>query len=131
MNMEIIYSKVLESVDFQEIVQRTREVLQRNHFGILSEIDVSATLKKKMNVDFDEYCILGACNPPFAYDVLSKDKDFGVFLPCNVVVYRNDKQTICVGAVNPFAALKAIDKSSIENVATNIRGMLQKVIDEI
>src|SRR5512135_3125150 len=86
------YKRML-SLDYDDAVKRVKEELQKEGFGILTEIDVQATIKKKLGLDFDRYVILGACNPPFAHQALLAERDIGVMMPCNVVVYEQDGKT--------------------------------------
>ena len=90
--MEYGYKKKVQA-SFEEVLQKTREELPKEGFGVLTEIDVKATLKKKLDADFDNYIILGTCNPPFAYQALQAEKDIGLLLPCNVIVYEDNKET--------------------------------------
>ena len=91
-------------VSFEKAVERTREELQKEGFGVLTEIDVRATLKKKLDIDYDNYIILGACNPPFAYQALQVEKDIGLLLPCNVIVYEQEGE-VFVSAIVPTVAM--------------------------
>jgi uncharacterized protein (DUF302 family) len=104
--------------------------LQKKGFGVLTEIDVKATIKKKLDIDFDNYIILGACNPPFAYKALQAEKEIGLMLPCNVIVYSNDGKTI-VSAILPTEAMKSIGNSSLDEIAKIIEQKLKKVVDSI
>lgn len=115
---------------FKEAVEKVGMELAKEGFGILTEIDVRESLKKKLNVDYDRYLILGACNPPFAYQALQADKDIGLLLPCNVIVYE-DKGATFVAAVLPTVAMGMIDNSQLKNVAVTVEAKLKKVIDNI
>ncbi|MBC7511250.1 MAG: DUF302 domain-containing protein, partial [Ferruginibacter sp.] len=102
---------------------------QSRGFGILTEIDIEATLKKKLNVDFYNYKILGACNPPFAYKALLVEDKIGTMLPCNVIVQEKVAGQVEVSAVDPAASMQAIDNKDLQDIATEIRDRLQKVIE--
>lgn len=115
---------------YEETISRTREELQKEGFGVLTEIDVKATLKKKLDVDFDNYVILGACNPPFAYQALQAEKDIGLLLPCNVIVYESDGKTY-VSAILPTVAMNMVENPGLENIAIEVEKKLKKVIDSI
>ena len=115
---------------FAEVLQKTREELAKEGFGILTEIDVKATLKKKLNVDFDNYVILGACNPPFAYQALQAERDIGLLLPCNVIVYEADG-AVYVSAIVPTVAMSMVDNDSLSDIAIQVEMKLKKVVDSI
>jgi uncharacterized protein (DUF302 family) len=115
---------------YEETVTKTKEELQKEGFGVLTEIDVKATLKKKLDVDFDKYIILGACNPPFAYQALQTEKDIGLLLPCNVIVYEADEK-IYVSAIVPTVAMNMVENPGLENIAVEVENKLKKVIDSI
>lgn len=115
---------------FDEAVKRTREELAREGFGILTEIDVKSTLKKKIDVDFDNYMILGACNPPSAYKALQAEREIGLFLPCNVLVYENEGD-VFVSAILPTVAMGFIDNEPLAKIAIEIEKKLVSVIDRI
>ena len=100
-------------------------------FGVLTEIDVKATLKKKLDVDFRNYRILGACNPPFAYQALQAEAQIGLMLPCNVVVQENENGRTIVSAIDPLASMQAVENESLGEVAEQVRAKLQKVIESI
>jgi uncharacterized protein (DUF302 family) len=117
---------------YEAAVERTREALAAEGFGILSEIDVAATLKKKLDVDFRPYIILGACNPPLAYKALSAERDIGLLLPCNVVVYAADDPGESVVAVmDPVAALALTGNEEIGPLATEVRSRLERALGAI
>ena len=116
---------------YEEAVERTREALGTEGFGVLTEIDVKATLKKKLGVDFRPYIILGACNPPLAHQALSAG-DIGLLLPCNVIVYANDDgKTSTVSAIDPVAQLTIADTEAVEPIARDVKGRLKSVLDRI
>jgi uncharacterized protein (DUF302 family) len=114
---------------YDETVARTKEALAAQGFGVLSEIDVAATLKKKLDVDFRPYVILGACNPPLAYKALTAERDIGLLLPCNVVVYAtDDPEESVVAVMDPVEALALTGNERIRPLATEVRGRLEKVL---
>ena len=118
-------------MSFDEAVERTTKVLADKGFGVLTQIDVSATLKKKIDVDFRPYLILGACNPGYAYKALQMENKIGTMLPCNVIVQQNEAGKIEVSAVDPAASMQAIDNIGLGDIAGTIRGLLQDVINEL
>lgn len=122
------YKKQIKT-SFAEAVKRTREELAKEGFGVLTEIDVRATLKKKLNADYDNYIILGACNPPFAHKALQAEKDIGLLLPCNVIVYE-DAGKVFVSAILPTVAMGMIDNQSLAEIAETVEEKLKKAVDE-
>lgn len=117
------------ALDYDRAVERTREELAREGFGILSEIDVAATLKKKLDVDFRPYVILGACNPPLAHRALMAERDLGLLLPCNVIVYAGDRAgESVVAAMDPVQALALTGNDSIRPIAEDVRERLERVL---
>jgi len=127
--MEYGYKREV-SLGYEEAVKRTREELQKEGFGIMTEIDVKATLKKKLNVDFDNYIILGACNPPFAYQALQAERDIGLLMPCNLIVYETGGKTF-VAAVLPTASMSKVDNKKLEALAPQVEAKLKKVVDSV
>ncbi len=119
------------NVGYDEAVEKAREALAKEGFGILTEIDVKATLKKKLDKDFRRYIILGACNPPFAYKALTVETEIGLLMPCNVIVYENDDGTATVSAIDPVVAMGMIDNSALALIAKEVREKMEKVINEI
>jgi len=117
------------ALPYEQAVQRTREALATEGFGVLTEIDVRATLEKKLGVDFRPYVILGACNPPLAHRALTAERDIGLLLPCNVVVYAGDApETSVVAAMDPVAALSLTGNDDIRPLATEVRSRLERAI---
>lgn len=102
---------------FEQALGRTREALASEGFGVLTEIDVAGTLKKKLDVEFRPYVILGACNPPLAHRALSAELDIGLLLPCNVIVYEREAGTSTVAAMAPMAAMALVDNRDVMEVA--------------
>ena len=128
--MSYYLSKIL-AVSFDEAVNLAIEALKKEGFGILTEIDVSATLKKKINVDFPNYRILGACNPALAYEALKLENKVGTMLPCNVVVRDAGNVQIEVAAIDPVASMEAIENSALKQAAAQVRAKLKNVIAEL
>jgi len=128
--MGYYFHRILDTT-FDEAIARVTEELKKEGFGILSEIDVQQALKKKLNVDFKKYTILGACNPPFAYQALQIEEMIGTMLPCNVIVFENDKGQVEVAAVDPVASMQAIKNPQLQEVADQVQGKLKKVIDSL
>ena len=118
------------NASFEEALQRTKEELQKEGFGVLTEIDVKATLKKKLDVDYGNYLILGACNPMFAYQALQAEKDIGLLLPCNVIVYEHEGKPI-VSAILPTVAMSMVENEKLRSIALQVEQKLKKVIDSI
>ena len=116
---------------YEETVSRVIDALKEAGFGVLTEIDVKATLKTKLNVDFRKYVILGACNPPYAHKVLQADLDVGLLLPCNAVVYETDDNKSHVSAINPISALKVIENEKLKEIAAEVSEKLKKVIEKV
>lgn len=113
---------------FQEALDRTRSALAQEGFGVLTEIDVRATLHKKLGVaDFPPYVILGACNPPLAYRALQAEFDLGLLLPCNVVVYEQNGQ-VTVAAVEPRTMMEVVHNPAVEEIAGEVRARLERVL---
>lgn len=128
--MSYYLSKLL-TVSFDEAVNRATEALKKEGFGILTEIDVSATLKRKINVDFPSYRILGACNPALAYEALKLENKVGTMLPCNVVVRDAGNGQTEVAVIDPVASMQAIDNPALKLAAAQVRTKLKKVIEDL
>jgi uncharacterized protein (DUF302 family) len=120
------------SLDYAAAVQRVREELSKEGFGVLTEIDVQKTLKEKLDVGFRPYVILGACNPPLAHQALSAEREIGLLLPCNIIVYAGDKKgTSTVAAIDPVLQLERVHQPELKPVATNVRARLERVLQRV
>ena len=128
--MSYYFSKTL-NVSFDEAVARVTEELKKEGFGILTDIDVQATLKKKLNADFRKYRILGACNPPFAYQALQAEDKIGLMLPCNVIVQELSEGKVEVAAIDPITSMQAINNPLLGSVAQQVHAKLKKVIENL
>jgi len=117
--------------NFEDIVQKTKEALKKEGFGVLTDIDVTSTLKKKLDVDFKKYRILGACNPPFAFKALQAEDKIGTMLPCNVIVQEIADGEIEVAAIDPIASMQAINNPDLKGIAVQIQEKLKKVINNL
>lgn len=127
--MAYYFSKILD-MPFGEAIGKVTETLKKEGFGILTEIDVRDALKKKLDVDFRNYRILGACNPPFAYEALQKEDKIGTMLPCNVVVQEKDG-SVEVAAIDPVASMQAVENPALQDVAEQVRAKLKKVVESL
>ncbi len=128
--MNYYFSKTLTS-SFDDAVLKVTEALKQEGFGVLTEIDVKATLKKKLDVDFKNYKILGACNPSFAYKALQAEDKIGSMLPCNVTVIEQSDGKIEIAAVDPIASMQAVQNESLAGIASEVHNKLKKVIDSL
>lgn len=127
--MAYYFSRKLEA-GFDEAVSRVTEALKSQGFGILTEIDVGATLKQKLDVDFRPYRILGACNPPFAYKALQAEDKIGTMLPCNVIVQATDDRRVEIAAIDPAASMQAVDNPALAAIARTIGEKLNTAVQE-
>jgi uncharacterized protein (DUF302 family) len=118
--------RVRLEVPYEEAVERVTAALKEEGFGVLTEIDVKATMKKKLDADFRKYAILGACNPPLAHKALSTELEIGLLLPCNVIVYEEDGGSV-VSIVDPISMLGVVDSPELEPVANEARARLERV----
>jgi len=119
------------ALSFEETIARVTDELKKEGFGILTEIDVTSTLKKKLDVDFRPYRILGACNPPFAHKALTAESHIGIYLPCNVIVQDIGDGNIEVAAVDPLVAMSRVENSDLEPVAKEVQEKLKRVIEAL
>jgi uncharacterized protein (DUF302 family) len=116
---------------FEEVIEKVTEALKEEGFGILTEIDIKETLKKKLDVDFKKYKILGACNPPYAHKALQAEDKIGTMLPCNVIVQEKGEGVIEVAAINPMVSMQAVKNEKLNNVANEISSMLENVVEKL
>ena len=129
--MAYYFNKTVSS-DFEQTIENVTAKLKEKEFGVLTEIDVQATLKKKLDVDFYKYKILGACNPHFAYQALQEEDKVGAMLPCNVIVQqKSESDPVEVSAVDPIASMSAIKNEKLAGVAGEVRELLKQVINEL
>ncbi len=126
--MNYYFSKKL-TTNFEDAIEKVTAALKEEGFGILTEIDVKATMKKKLDVDFPPYRILGACNAPFAYQALQAEDKIGTMLPCNVIVRQTGKNEVEIAAVDPIASMQAVENEKLGEIAVQVRSKLQKVIE--
>jgi uncharacterized protein (DUF302 family) len=125
------FSKTLKEKSFEKAIEQVTQELKNEGFGVLTEIDIAQTLRKKLDVDFKKYTILGACNPSFAYKALTHEDKIGVFLPCNVVVEENDHREIEVSAVDPVASMMAVKNENLSAIAQEVQQKLKNVIEKL
>ena len=128
--MTYYFTKTLD-LSFDEAIIRVTDELKKEGFGVLTEIDVKATLKKKLDVDFGNYRILGACNPPFAYKALQAEPQIGLMLPCNVIVKEDENGQTTVSAIDPLMSMQAVENETLGEVAGQVKAKLQKVIESV
>ena len=124
------FSKIV-NLSYEQALEKVTQELKKEGFGIITEIDVKATMKKKLDVDYRPYKILGACNPKFAHQALEAEEQIGLMLPCNVIVYENKNGKTVVTAVNPAAAMGSIENPKLKEVAKSVEAKLRKVIENI
>lgn len=128
--MSHYFSRRVEG-SFDEVEKRTRAALKKEGFGILTEIDVKKTLKRKLDVDFRRYLILGACNPPFAYKVLLAEDKIGTMLPCNVIIQEKETGEVEVAAIDPIASMQAVQNPSLGEVANQVSEKLRGAVENL
>jgi len=128
-NMQYGFSKSTD-LTYERAVEKVTEELKKEGFGVLTTIDVRETLKKKLDVDFKKYIILGACNPPFAHKALEAEEQIGLLLPCNVIVYENEGKSV-VAAFDPMMMTKVLDNPKIQPIADEIQQRLKRVIERM
>jgi uncharacterized protein (DUF302 family) len=129
-DMNYYFSKIVDT-NFDDTIDKVTEELKKEGFGVLTEIDVKATFKKKLDLDFRKYRILGACNPHFAHEAILAEPNIGTMLPCNVIVQELENGKVEVSAVNPVASMMAIKNDKLGPVAEQVRDNLKKVIDSL
>lgn len=128
--MSYYFGTTIEA-SFDDAVDKVREALKQEGFGILTDIDVKAALKEKLGVDFHNYRILGACNPPYAYKALQAENKIGAMLPCNVVVQEKEKGRIEIAAVDPVSSMLAVKNEALKEIAEQIQEKLKTVIESL
>jgi len=128
--MNYYFNKTINGT-FEEVIEKVTQGLKEEGFGILTEIDVTETLKKKLDIDFKKYRILGAYNPPYAHKALQAEDKIGTMLPCNVIVQEIEAGVIEVAAVNPMASIQAVENEKLNDVASEITSMLENVIEKL
>ncbi len=129
--MSYYISTTLKNTTFKEAIDKTTAALKEEGFGVLTEIDIKATLKKKLDADFYNYTILGACNPQMAHQALQAENKIGTMLPCNVIVQEREPGTVEVSAVDPAASMMAVENDSLAEIAKDVQKKLTKVIKSI
>ncbi len=129
--MDYYFLTQLKNSSFANALLKTKEALQREGFGVLTEIDMKATLKNKLDVDFHNYKILGACNPSLAYEALKAEDKIGTMLPCNVILQEKEQNFIEIAAVDPAASMKAVNNEALIKIAETVREKLRTVIENI
>ncbi|HHD83237.1 MAG TPA: DUF302 domain-containing protein [Bacteroidetes bacterium] len=129
--MKYYLNTTITGVSFDDAIDRVSEALKKEGFGVLTDIDIKATMKKKLDVDLNEYRILGACNPGYAYKALQEENKIGTMLPCNVIVQENNDGIIEISAVDPIASMQAVENENLGSLAIGIKNKLQKVIDSL
>ena len=128
--MSYYFSRLVD-LGFDEAIEKVKEELKKEGFGVLTEIDVKATLKKKLDVDFRNYRILGACNPAFAYKALQNERMIGAMLPCNVIVQEAEGGKTEVAAIDPLASMQAVENPALGEIAEEVRSKLKAVVDSV
>ena len=129
--MEYTFNKTLKGISYEDALIKVTDELKKEGFGIITEIDVKETFKKKLDLDFRKYKILGACNPGFAHKAIETESRIGVFLPCNVIVQELETGEIEVSAVDPEASMSSVDNPNLGIIASEVRDNLKKVIDSL
>lgn len=128
--MSYYFSKTL-NMNFDDAIRHVTEELKKEGFGVLTDIDVKETLKKKLNVDFQKYRILGACNPPFAYQALQAEDKIGTMLPCNVIVQERSDGKVEVSAIDPVASMMAVKNEKLLGIAKQVQEKLRRVVENL
>lgn len=128
--MNYYFNKTVEG-NFEDVIDKVSKELEKEGFGVLTDIDLKATFKKKLDIDFKNYRILGACNAPYAHKALSAEDKVGTMLPCNVIVQQLKDNSVEIAAVNPLASMQAINNSELKEIAEEITEKLKKVINNI
>ncbi|MGA2298420.1 MAG: DUF302 domain-containing protein [FCB group bacterium] len=128
--MSYYFNKILNT-DFDDAINRVTEALTKEGFGILTEIDVKATMKKKLDVDFRKYRILGACSPTHAFRALTAEDKIGTMLPCSVIVQELGENMVEAAAIDPVASMKAVQNSSLDPIALEVQSKLKRAIESL
>ena len=128
--MKYYFNKTLD-ISFDEAIERVTEELKKEGFGILTDIDVQNTLKKKLDVSFRKYRILGACNPQFAYKALQNESRIGTMLPCNVIVQETEGGDVEVSAIDPISSMQAVQNPALEGIANQVQAKLKSVVESL
>lgn len=128
--MNYYYNRKIKG-DFEEIMEKVKKELEKEGFGVLTEINVNETFKKKLDVDFRRYHILGACNAPYAYKAIGTEDKIGTMLPCNVILQQITDDEVEVAAVNPKASMQSVENNELSGIADEIAEKLQKVVQNI
>ena len=129
--MNYYFTTTLRNLSFSEAISKVKEELKKEGFGVLTEIDIKSTMKSKLDVDFYNYTILGACNPPFAYKALQAEDKIGTMLPCNVIVQEKENGVIEISAVDPAASMSSVANEDLNSIAGEVRDTLQRVISNL
>ncbi|NND79750.1 MAG: DUF302 domain-containing protein [Maribacter sp.] len=129
--MEYYFNKILKNLTFDKVVDKTTQALKEEGFGILTEIDIKTTLKNKLDVDFPNYKILGACNPAFAHKALLAENKIGTMLPCNVIVRETKDGSIEVAAVDPITSMMGVKNEDLGTIAEEVQTKLKKAVDSL
>ncbi len=125
------YYNTIVNGSFKDIEDKVVELLKKEGFGVLTQIDMQQTLKEKLNVDFKKYKILGACNPPFAYKALQAEDKIGTMLPCNIIIQELSPNNIEVSAINPLISMEAVSNETLKIIAQEVTAKLENVINNI
>lgn len=129
--MDYTFNKTIKGITFDDAVSKTTDELKKEGFGIITEINVKDTFKNKLDVNFRNYKILGACNPGFAFKAIEAESRIGAFLPCNVIVQENENGDMEISVVDPEASMSSVNNENLAGIAAEVRGKLKKVIDQI
>ncbi len=129
--MSYYISKTIEGLSFQEAIEKATEELKKEGFGVLTSIDFTATMKKKLDVDMYNYTILGACNPQYAYKAVQAEDKIGTMLPCNVIIQERTAGKIEITAVDPMASMQSVENESLGGIATEIKEKLERFIQSL
>ena len=129
--MSYYFKTIMSNTTFDEAIEKTIKELKKEGFGVLTEIDIKGTLKKKLDVDFYNYKILGACNAPFAYKALQAEDKIGTMLPCNVIIQEKKSGYVEVSAVDPLSSMVSVENKSLGDIAIEVRDKLKRVIENL